>query len=113
LTDTNLGNAVTNTTYWAVHGYRSRTITANDTATILDSVLRCDPSSASFTQTLPTIASSIGKRIIVKNVSSGGNKVTVKGNGSELIDFTNTVDLFNPGDFIVVFNNGTTWDVIG
>lgn len=112
LTDNNLGFAVTSVVNWKVQGRGTRTVTANDTSTISDDYLRLDPTGGTFTETLPPIATSVGKTLKLKNISSSGTGVTIKGNVADLIDFANTAVLVNPGDSIEVFNNGTSWDIL-
>ncbi len=76
-----------------------------------DELVRGDVSAGAFTVTLPTIASSSGRSFFVKNISNSVNLLTVKGNGSELVDFSNTVDL-GSGESLEFLNNGTSWDIL-
>lgn len=115
LVDTNLNNAITDTTKWKPQGNGSRTVTATGNITVADDVIRVN-GAAAVIMTLPSISSSVGKRFVVKNI--GENLVQLKASGSELMDDVNNSDLFlvNPLNTqygsMTVFNNGTTWDVI-
>lgn len=115
LTDTNLGNAVTSTTNWALYGNRVRTVTTTTTIGLTDNMLRADPTSGAFTSTLPPVATTpIGFRVTYKNVATNGNQSTLKGNAAELIDQANTIVLDSSpvNDSVTVSNNGTGWDII-
>lgn len=113
LTDNNQGNAVTDTTNWKVLNGGVRTTTTTDTATANDDVILADATAGGFTQTLPAVATWKGRKIIIKCINSNGNTVTVKGNGSELIDFANTYPTaLASGDSISLYSNGTVAYVI-
>jgi len=112
ITNSNLNNALTDGTNWRVQGGASPTnVSTTYTALISDEIIRGDTTSAGFTITLPTIATSKGKKFIIKNV--GTHTLTIKGNGAELIDGANTnADMEAFGNSTTVFNNGTTWDIL-
>lgn len=113
LTDGNVGNALTSATNWVSYGGGSRTVAANTGLVATDNIVRSNSTSGALTQTLPTIASSFGVKITIKDVGSGGFTTSVKGNGSETIDGNNTYSTaLSRYDSITVFNNGTTWDVL-
>lgn len=116
VTDNNVGNALTDATNWRRGGSGYRDVTTTDAGTTADAgkVLRCDVTGGSFTATLPTLASSIGMRVTYKVVGSGTNVLTLKGNGSEDIDNTNTISLNQASnDSVTVFNaKGTVWDLL-
>lgn len=88
-----------------------RTVTTTYTALSTDHIIVCDAAGGSFTITLPTAASSTGKQYIFKKLNSG-NTVTVKGNGSELIDGSNTVSFTAAYKYITVVSNGVKWLII-
>lgn len=118
-TDTNLGNAVTSQANWRlVVNNQIRTVTASESAVAGDDLIRVNAASGDCVETLPAVASTpIGKRITVKDVTTtaSANVVTVKGNGSELIDpvlNSNTFIIATHGDSVTFSNNGTTWDII-
>lgn len=86
------------------------TKTSNYTAAPGDNVLLGNATGGSFTFTLPTAASSTGRVFYFKKIDSSGNTVTVKGNGAELIDGSNTVVIstqYTP--VVMVVSDGTQW----
>lgn len=112
LTNSNLGNATTDTTNWKLQNSRQRVVTATDSATSADDVLLCDASSGTFTQTLPTAASMKGRRLTVKATTAGANLVNTVGSGAELIDFANAYQALNSGESATFLSTGTLWYVI-
>lgn len=111
--DNNLGNALTSRTNWQEYGGGVRTVTGTDTATIYDQTLACDPTSASFTETLPNIASSpLGLTLTIKNIATNGNTVTVSGDAN--IDSAGSYVLNSDPvmDSITIRNFGTFWGII-
>lgn len=114
LTDNNLNNPVTSTANWATSGGAISTVSSTYTILQTDSTIRMSGTSG-YTATLPAVASTpAGKRYTVKNVSSNGSQMTLKGNVAELIDGSNTVTLESSPTFesYTVVNNGTSWDVV-
>lgn len=110
LTDSNTNNALTDGTNWSVQGNGMTSVSANYTVLQTDDFIKADSASASFTVTLPAVASTpAGKKYIIKNVNL--NVVTVAGNGAENIDSNNTLPL-NTMDSVTVINNGTQWNII-
>ena len=115
LTNSNLNNAISSNTSWALYGSGSRSVTGTDTALVSDSMVRCDPTSASFVETLPLLSSTpLGTTITFKNVATNGNFVTLTGNGTDLIDQSNTLVLNSTpvSDAVTVRAAGTVWDII-
>lgn len=111
--DTNLNHAVTATAWWKVQGAGVRTVSANTALTATDDLVRSNSTAGNLTQTLPTIASSVGQYLTIKDVGTGGFTTSVKGNGAELIDGANTyTTTLSQYDSLRVYNNGTTWDVV-
>lgn len=115
LTDNNLNNALTSAVNWKFSGGGSivTTTSSGAIATTTDTV-RSNSTGGALTQTLPAIASvPIGKKFIIKDVGSGGFATTVKGNGSETIDGSNTyATALLQYNSMTVQSNGTTWDVV-
>lgn len=88
----------------------TRTITAAGQTLIASNVMiLLDPTSASFTQMLPAVAS-LGAGTVwnFKNIASNTNTVTLDGNSSELIDSAETLVL-EAGDAVRLYNNGIKW----
>lgn len=71
-------------------------------------VVRCDPSGGSFVVTLPTAAGNAGRQVIVKNVTSDTNSITVQGSGSETIDGS-TLAIASSYGVVRVVSDGTDW----
>ncbi len=113
-TDANTGNALTSSTYWRIAlNTGGRTVVIATSITNTDALIRSDTTSGALTHTLPTIASSHGQIITVKDVGTGGFATTVQANGAELIDgVTIYGTVLNQYDTLKMYNNGTTWDVI-
>lgn len=94
------------------------TKTAAYTVTLADGTIRADATAGAYNVTLPTAASAynaatgIGKIFVVKKIDASANAVTIKGNGAELIDGSNTKALSSQWTSARVQSNGTTWDVI-
>lgn len=83
--------------------------TGNYTALLTDNVLLGDATGGAIILTLPSAASAIGQVFFFKKIDSSGNVVTVKGNGTELIDGSNTVLITSQYVAITVVSDGTQW----
>lgn len=60
-------------------------------------IVLCDPTSTSFTVTLPEItAQDVGRHVTVKNYSTSTNAIYVKGKGSDTIDLLTSIFLVWP-----------------
>ncbi|HZL38018.1 MAG TPA: hypothetical protein VFC78_22070 [Tepidisphaeraceae bacterium] len=90
---------------------RSATLTATSTLDALSTVKRCDCTTASQIQTLPPAATVAGLQLKIKRLDSTGNTLTLKGNGTEVIDGSNTQAIAALGHMTVV-SNGTGWDIL-
>jgi hypothetical protein len=88
------------------------TKTTTYTATILDDIILADTSGGAFTITLPTAASLTGKELTIKKITSDTNAVTIDGNGSELIDESDTFTLPRFNNFVKVVSNGVKWVIL-
>lgn len=115
LVDTNLGNALTDTTKWAMQGNTYRSLDADTTLTINDQYVRATVT-ADRIFTLPPLASTPdGTKITLKNVmNNNGFTATLKGNGAELIDFANTIVLENTAvcESATVIKTSTKWELV-
>lgn len=87
------------------------TKTANYTATTLDHIIRCDPSSGAFTLALPPTAGLSGFDLYIINVSGSVNAVTVDGDGAETINEQLTWVL-GAHDAIHIATEGSNWDIM-
>ena len=88
------------------------TKTGTYTAANTDTVILCDPTGGAFTVTLPAAADNTGKLFYFKNISSGGNAVTIDGNGAETIDDAATLILSSPYDARTLVCDGTEWWIL-
>lgn len=70
--------------------------------------LVCDATSNAVTVNLPK-ASESKNRIYVIKTSNIDNAVIIKADGAELIDFTNTLQLFSVGDSETLQCDGVQW----
>lgn len=71
-----------------------------------------DAASGAIIMTLPAAAAFDGIRFEFKKKDSTTNTVTVKGNGSELVDAANTYLLTAQYDSVTVVSDGTQWWII-
>ena len=90
------------------------TLVADTTLNLTHNVVRCDASGGAFIVTLPTAAGMPGLVYTLKKVDATANIVTLKGNGAELIDGSNTNVAAMAAQFgaITVVSNGASWDII-
>lgn len=79
-------------------------------ASYQNKVILGNAASASFTVTLLTATSAgAGFKVSVKKTDSTVNTVTVKGNGSELIDLANTYVISSQNNVITLVSDGSQW----
>ncbi|WP_437279360.1 hypothetical protein WME90_02030 [Sorangium sp. So ce375] len=90
---------------------RIATVTATYTATYGE-LVKCDPTSAGFTVNLPTAAGHEGERILVSNVTSSTNAITVDGAGSETIDGATTATINTAYGDLRIISDGANWVVV-
>lgn len=81
-------------------------------ATTSDYILLGDATSAAFTVTLPAAASSADCLLYLKKIDSSVNAVTVDGNAAETIDGATTYALADQYDSVLLFCDGTGWQVL-
>jgi hypothetical protein len=87
--------------------------TANYTVLAIDDIVRANTSGGAFTFTLPTAVGVAGKEYLIK-VTTGGNILTIDGNGAETIDgLTTDVSLSQTGDWMRIVSDGANWIVTG
>lgn len=80
---------------------------SNYTVTTGDNVLLADCTSGPITFTLPPAASIVGRVYFFKKIDSSANAMTVKANGSELIDGLNTKTTVIQYEALTLVNDGT------
>lgn len=83
-------------------------------AAVTQSVISCDATAGAVTVNLPAVATAgEGKVYIIKKSDAGANKVTVDASTTETIDGELTYELASQYAYVVLYCNGTSWDVIG
>lgn len=78
-----------------------------------ETVYECDATSAAFTATLPSAASTTGRMYTFKKTDSSANKITIDGNASETIDQIITYPLIERNQSVTIQSNGTNWNIVG
>jgi hypothetical protein len=100
---------------WQIIPIPTATKTGDYTASMWETV-RCDPTSAGFTVTLPSAGDGpqggIGNQIKIKNVSNSANTITVDGNGSQMIDGALTFSMSSARECITLESDGSSWMVV-
>ncbi len=91
---------------------RVASISADYTASDLDSVVLVDATSAGITVTLPDATVVSGKNITIKKTDASANAVTVDGNGSQKIDGATTASLASQNKYISIVSDGTNWHIV-
>lgn len=87
------------------------TKSANYTVTLTDKFLLANTTGGAVTLTLPTAASAVGLVFFFKKIDASGNAMTIKGDGIELIDGSNTLSTIVQYDSFAVVSDGTQWYV--
>lgn len=88
------------------------TVTTTTTITTAFQVYLSDATGGAFTVTLPSAASSTNHAYTVKKIDSTANAVTLQGNGTDVIDGSNTQLLNSQWQSYTVVSNGTSWYII-
>lgn len=91
----------------------NRAVAASGAVLSSDQFLRATGGGAGITLTLPTAASMFRRTLIVKKIDAGAGAVTIDAAGAETIDGALTRTLVAQYDFVVIYSNGVSWDVIG
>lgn len=114
LINNNQNQALTNVSAWRLFAGNVSTVSSNTTVAVTDDLIRSNSTSGALTHTLPACSTTpIGKRVTFKDVGTGGNATSLKGNGTDLIDGNNTFKFtLKQYGSITVENNGSSWDVI-
>lgn len=117
LTNNNVNNALTSVSNWRRLGGNIRTVSTSQTSPTLlatDELIRSNSTSGNLIHTLPLCSStSIGTKITVKDVGTGGNSTQIKGSGTDTIDGNNTWSISLISNASGIFeNNGTSWDSV-
>jgi hypothetical protein len=86
-----------------------RTITASDSVDASDTVILANATGGAVTVTLPAVATSEGRQLIVKKIDASANAVTIDGAGSETIDGTTTKSTTTQYALYRIVCDGTYW----
>lgn len=90
----------------------TRSVSAAATADVDDGVILANAAGGAFSVTLPPVASSSGKRLVIKKIDSSGNAVTVQANAAEIIDGVNTQVISAQYTTIAVICDGSAWYLV-
>lgn len=84
------------------------------TGSAIGEIVRCDPSGAGFTVTLPLITVfNANQHLVVKNVTNSANVITIDGNGAQTVDgAANTTIAAGFGSVTLVSDGVSNWDII-
>lgn len=82
------------------------------TATISDSTITADSTSAAFTVTLPTAAGVTGRQYTIKRLNSGANNITVGTTSSQTVDGATTKTLGAQYSALTVQSDGANWIIL-
>lgn len=87
-------------------------ITTTYTARITDNILLANSSAATFTITLPAVATSTGVHYYIKKVDDSLNPIVVDGNSSELIDGLTSQNVSGQYTCMEIVCDGAKWNII-
>lgn len=110
--------AITGNTYWyqiPTSSLKPSLVekTADYTMTVVDAIASVDASGGAVIITLPTAVGVTGKLYGIKKTDNSANTVTLKGDGTELIDGANTLVLTKLYDYVLVQSTGAKWIIVG
>lgn len=91
----------------------NRAVAASGAVVSSDQILLATGGGAGITLTLPTASSMFRRTFTFKKVDAGAGAVTIDAAGAETIDGALTRVLAAQFDFVVIYSNGVSWDVIG
>ena len=103
-----LGGRVRNVE-WAVTDVK----TANYTQSASGEVVRCDPSGGAFTITLNFAVTGSGFKVIVKNVTTSTNTITIDVRVGGTIDGVTTKTITTDHGWMRFISDGSEWMVVG
>jgi hypothetical protein len=87
------------------HSYVTKTKTSAYTVLPTDEIIICNATSGSFNITLPTAASSFGRKFFFKKIDTSSNLVTLLGTIESDVNIT-----LGPGiDDVTIFSNGSNF----
>jgi hypothetical protein len=91
------------------------TVTSVQTGTLTATagqIVRCDPSGGGFTVNLPDATNLAGEIIIIKNVTSSTNTITVDGDAAQTIDGAATATITTAFGVMRLISDAANWMVI-
>lgn len=90
------------------------TKTGAATLTASEAVVLADATSAAFTLTLPSVASSPYTIFFIKKIDAAlANPVTIQGTGGQTIDGLTSIRLDKRGEAVMLESDGSNWRVLG
>lgn len=96
---------------WPYAVQRTATTTDSINATT-DHIVFMNASGGAFTATLPTAASAAGKTYILKKIGTDLNVVTIATTSSQTIDGVVGTALHTPNETLVIFSDGSNWQIL-
>lgn len=98
---------------WIRSRHLVRTVTTDTLADSETFHFRCATNSGNIIITLPSAAGNVGRMILVTNIESGGNKVTVAARGTDTIEGSTSIDLNTQwSKALLISNNVDGWERI-
>jgi hypothetical protein len=88
------------------------TVTGDYTATIFDSTILCDATSASLTVTLPAASGLAGRLFNIKKIDSTTNTVTIAPSGADTVDGDTSAIIELQWVNVVVHSDGANWYIL-
>ena len=91
---------------------KHRTISNTDspyTASIMDEIIDVNTTAGDVTVVLPPVSGYSGKGYVIKKSATSANKVIIDPDGTEAIDGILRLCLYDYGDFVKVYTDGSSW----
>jgi len=106
-------NTWTGTNQWnSSVGYKYTAVSIDTTLDATQYMINVDATGGAKVITLPTAIGIVGRVYIIRRVNSGGNAVTVDGDGSETINGSTTHALTAQNQTVSIMSDGTNWMIV-
>ena len=112
LQDSNVGNALTNTSYWQLNGAGIRSVSSNYSIAAFDETILGNASSAAFAITLPTAVGIQGQTYVLKKTDSSFNAVSINTASSQTIDGASSTSLNTQNECLTIVSDGANWQTV-